>query len=229
MTSRFAVALAVASSLVLAGCGHVRPAPGSPGRARLTSLLTAVAVIDARVHTPGYDRDCASGRGCVFGPAWTDDTDAPGGHNGCDTRDDVLAGQLRGVSFSPGTHRCVVTAGTLLDPYTGKRVDFRKRDAGTVQIDHVYPLAAAWDMGAARWPLELRERFANDETYNLLAVAGAANQDKGDKTPADWLPPSAAGRCFYAGKYLSVAARYHLPVTAADHRVLAGIAATCDG
>lgn len=24
--------------------------------------------------------------GCVFGPAWTDDSSAPGSHNGCDTR-----------------------------------------------------------------------------------------------------------------------------------------------
>lgn len=228
MTRIFAVVCVIAGVLVPAGCdGRGAPAPGSPGRARLERLLAAVAVVDARVHTPGYDRSCASGHGCVFGPAWTDDTDAPGGHNGCDTRDDVLAGQLLAVSFRPDSHRCVVVAGTLLDPYTGKRIEFRKQDAGTVQIDHVYPLAAAWDMGAARWPTALRARFANDETYNLLAVAGGANQDKGDKTPADWLPPAAAGRCFYAGKYLTVAARYHLPITAGDRRALARIAATC--
>lgn len=227
MTSRFVLLLTIVSSVFLAGCGHVAPAPGSPDRARLESLLAAVAVVDTRVHTPGYERDCASGHGCVFGPAWTDDTDAPGGHNGCDTRDDVLGGQLRGVSYRPGGHRCVVIAGTLLDPYTGKRIEFRKRDAGAVQIDHVYPLAAAWDMGAAHWPRSLRERFANDTTYNLLAVDGKANQDKGDKTPADWLPPSVAGRCFYAGKYLTAATHYRLPISAGDRRTLAGIAATC--
>jgi hypothetical protein len=162
----------------------------------------------------------------VFGPAWTDATDAPGGHNGCDTRDDVLGTQLRDIRFRTDSH-CVVTTGTLLDPYTGKRIAFTKRDAGSVQIDHVYPLAAAWDMGAAQWPLAWRERFANDIAYNLLAVDGKANQDKGDRTPADWLPPASAGHCFYAGKFLTTAQRYRLPITRADHRTLAAIAETC--
>ncbi|WP_280203843.1 ATP-binding domain-containing protein, partial [Nocardia farcinica] len=33
-------------------------------------------------------------------------------------------------------------------------LEFRKADARDVQIDHVYPLAAAWDLGAAGWSPE---------------------------------------------------------------------------
>ena len=82
-------------------------------------------------------------------------------------------------------------------------------------------------MGASTWPPERRLRFANDVTFNLLAVNGADNQDKGDQTPQDWLPPNPAYRCFYAGKYLSVAVEYGLPVTLADRDALAEVAERC--
>ncbi|UFT00281.1 HNH endonuclease family protein [Nocardia huaxiensis] len=203
------------------------PAPGSPSRAHLEELLTGVRVIAARPHPGGYQRGCKSGQACVFGTAWTDDYDGPGGHDGCDTRNNVLARQLSGVGFKQGAKNCVVLSGTLDDPYTGTRTTFAKADAGQVQIDHVYPLAAAWDMGASEWTLERRVQFANDVDLNLLAVNGKINQAKGDQTPGEWLPPSAAGHCFYAGKYLTVARQYGLPITAGDRAALQRVAGTC--
>lgn len=222
----------VLAACLVAGCGllapDVTPAPGSPTRAQVEQLVAAVGVIAARPHPGGYERGCGAGQACVFGPAWTDDTDAPGGHDGCDTRNDVLAVQLAAVVYRDGTRACVVVTGRLADPYTGRRVDFDKARAGDVQIDHVYPLAAAWDMGAATWPIEQRRRFANDVAENLLAVTGSVNQAKGDRTPADWLPPNPAYHCFYAGKYLTVAVRYGLPVTQGDRQALLRVAAGCD-
>lgn len=206
--------------------GH-RPAPGSPGRAQLEQLLGAVRVVAQRPHPGGYERGCGAGRGCVFGPAWSDDYDGPGGRDGCDTRNNVLARQLTGVGFRPGTRRCVVQSGTLADPYTGTRIVFSKQNARQVPIDHIYPLAAAWDLGAAAWPAAQRVRFANDIDYNLQATDNAANTVKSDSTPAQWLPPSRPGHCYYAGRYLTVAVRYQLPVTAADHTALRNIAANC--
>ncbi len=204
-----------------------RPAPGSPGRALITALLQRVEVIDERPDVPGYERDCGPGNGCVFGTAWSDATDAPLSHNGCDTRNDVLARAMTRVRHRPGTGGCVVVAGVLHDPYTGRRISFRKSDAGAVQIDHVIPLAAAWDLGAHAWSPRLRRRFANDTDVELLAVDGAANMRKRDSTPQDWVPAAAAYRCFYAAKYLTAAVRYSLPVTAADAQVLAEIARRC--
>ena len=58
-------------------------------------------------------------------------------------------------------------------------------------------------------------------------MSGPENQAKRDGTPADWLPPNPAYRCFYVGKYLGVAVRYHLPVTATDRDALAAVAQTC--
>ncbi|MFE3544980.1 HNH endonuclease family protein [Nocardia sp. NPDC059177] len=214
--------------LATAGCAVPVPdppaAPGSPTRAELTALLDRVRVVAARPHPGGYERGCKAGQGCVFGPAWTDDTDAPGGHDGCDTRNNVLAAQLREVVRRG---RCVVVAGILTDPYTGTDLPFRKSEGGRIQIDHVYPLAAAWDMGAATWPLDRRRRFANDLSVNLLATSAATNQAKRDHTPADWLPPAHPNHCFYAAKYLTAATDYDLPITTADHTRLHEVARNC--
>jgi hypothetical protein len=188
------------------------PAPSHPatGTAKLISAeLRKIRVIAARPDVPGYKRD-------QFGQTWTDDHEGRGGHNGCDTRNDMLAAQLTAVQYRARS-RCVVTAGTLLtDPYTGRRIEFRKTAATKVQIDHLYPLAQAWDMGAARWPLQRRVDFANDEDANLLAVDGPANASKNDDGPGEWLPINRSFRCTYVLRYLQVARMYTLPITAAD-------------
>lgn len=229
--SVLAVSSVLAVGLFAAACGVApgtpEPAPGSPSRAAVENLLARAEVVPARPDVPGYQRGCTSGKACVFGPSWSDDHTGPGGHDGCDTRNNVLAADLTEVAFRAGTRNCVVVAGTLADPYSGRIVAFTKRDANAVQIDHVYPLAAAWDMGAASWPIEARRDFANDVTYNLLAVSGAENQAKRDSTPSDWLPPDPAYHCFYVGKYLGAAVRYGLPITAADRDAIAAVAATC--
>ncbi|CAM3974132.1 HNH endonuclease family protein [Smaragdicoccus niigatensis] len=216
----------VCTALVLAGCAAVPPAPGSPPRSEIERLLSAVRVVDHRPEVPGYERSCKVGDGCVFGPAWSDDTDAPGGHDGCDTRNNVLAAQLTSVAFKPGTHDCVVLSGILHDPYSGEEVAFDRSRSGDVQIDHVIPLAAAWDLGAAQWTLDKRMRFANDLEANLLAVRGDENQSKGDSTPGEWLPEPAY-RCFYVTKYLAASIRYDLPVTAADYQAVQRVSRNC--
>lgn len=221
-------------ALAVSGCGvsildlsGPGPAPGSPPREHIEQLLAQVETVESRPHPGGYQRGCSGKEQCVFGPAWTDAQSAPAGHDGCDTRNNVLATDLRSVSFRDGTQECVVLSGILADPYSGELVTFDRSDAKAVQIDHVYPLAAAWDMGASTWPLERRIRFANDVMFELLAVNGDDNQDKGDQTPGDWLPPNPAYHCFYAGKYLSVAVEYGLPVTVADRKALADVAERC--
>lgn len=203
------------------------PAPGSPTRVQIEELLAQVPVVAARPDALGYERGCKKSEGCVFGPAWTDDYDGPGGHDGCDTRNNVLARSMSALVFREGTHNCVVLEGTLADPYSGEVVSFSKSDASAVQIDHVYALSAAWDMGANGWLPDKRVRFANDLEFNLLAVNGHDNQSKSDDTPSHWLPPNKAYHCFYAGKYLSVAAQYGLPITQADQRALAAVAENC--
>jgi len=160
--------------------------------------------VKGRAPRTGYERE-------EFGPAWADVD-----RNGCDTRNDVLARDLTGVTFEEGTHRCVVLAGTLADPYTDEVIAFeRGPESARVQIDHVVALSDAWQKGAQQWDDETRRRFANDPA-NLLAVDGSANSAKGDGDAATWLPPSTGYRCAYVVRQVRVKAAYGLWVTPAE-------------
>jgi hypothetical protein len=187
-----------------------------------TDVLGGVAVLPDRAHRYDYRR-------AAFGDAWTDDNDAPLGHNGCDTRDDILNRDLVDKTYV-SIKRCpdAVATGTLHDPYTNTTITFQRgaKVGESVQIDHIVPLAYAWDMGAYAWPFPERLRFANDPA-NLLAVEGQANQDKGDSPPALWMPPNTAFACQYAMQFIAVLRGYQLPVDQPSSDVLRRAAATC--
>jgi Protein of unknown function (DUF1524) len=158
----------------------------------------------------GYSRE-------EFGPAWKDVD-----HNGCDTRNDILSRDLTKVKKR---NTCVVISGDLDDPYTGKDIVFAKARATEVQIDHVFPLGLAWQMGADHWTEVKRTDLANDRD-NLLAVSGRPNEQKSDKGPSEWQPPKAF-ECTYAEKFIAVADEYHLSVTHVDHTELGDMLDTC--
>jgi Protein of unknown function (DUF1524) len=185
-------------------------------------VLSGIALVPIRIRRYDYRR-------AAFGDAWTDDNDAPGGHNGCDTRDDILNRDLVDKMYV-SIKRCpdAVASGTLHDPYTNDTISF-VRGAHTgeaVQIDHLVPLSYSWDQGAWNWTPEMRVRFANDPA-NLLAVQGQANQDKGDKEPAVWMPPNAAFHCQYAVQFIAVLRGYGLPIDGPSVAVLRQAAASC--
>ena len=185
-------------------------------------ILAGIALIPMRVRGHDYRR-------AAFGEAWTDDTTAPGGHNGCDTRNDILDRDLVDKTFTAIT-RCptAVATGTLHDPYTNDTIAFTRGNqiGAAVQIDHLVPLALAWDLGARDWTDAIRARFANDPA-NLLAVRGQANQDKGDAEPADWMPPNHAFWCQYAVQFAAVLRGYALPIDERSAVVLRDAASTC--
>jgi hypothetical protein len=185
-------------------------------------VLAGIPEVPFRVRSYDYRRD-------AFGDTWTDDNSAPGGHNGCDTRNDILDRDLVEKTYV-SIKRCpnAVATGTLHDPYTNVTVAFARgaQVGAAVQIDHIVPLALAWDLGARTWSDDMRLRFANDPA-NLLAVDGPANQDKGDSEPAAWMPPNHAFWCQYAVQFANVLRGYGLPVDAPSATVLRDAAATC--
>lgn len=221
-----AVALAVVVAVQVTTSRHdaarfaaqAQPPTVAPG----VDLLAGVPQIPIRVRGNDYRR-------AAFGESWDDDNSAPGGHNGCDTRNDILNRDLVDKT-SVAIKRCpaAVATGTLHDPYTNAVVSFVRgnQTGASVQIDHIVPLALAWDLGARDWPDNLRLRFANDPA-NLLAVAGKANQDKGDQEPAHWMPPNRAFWCQYAVQFVEVLRGYALPVDTASAVVLRDAAGTC--
>jgi hypothetical protein len=187
-----------------------------------TDILAGVAVIPVRIRGADYRR-------AAFGETWSDDNDAPGGHNGCDTRNDVLNRDLVDKTYV-SIKRCpdAVATGTLHDPYTNATIAFTRGSqvGASVQIDHIVPLAYAWDLGARDWTEVQRLRFANDPA-NLLAVQGQANQDKGDQAPGTWMPPNRAFWCQYSVQFANVLRGYGLSVDQDSATVLHLAAATC--
>jgi len=217
-----AVLVAYQVSVTSEGPSHYVADADIPTVAPGADVLSGIVEVPERIRGNDYRR-------AAFGESWSDDTTAPGGHNGCDTRNDILDRDLIDKTYV-AISRCptAVATGVLLDPYTNATVAFTRgnQTGAAAQIDHLVPLAPAWDLGARDWTADMRERFANDPA-NLLAVAGGANQDKGDKQPSLWMPPNAAFHCQYAVQFVEVLRGYALPVDAASAPVLRDAARTC--
>ncbi|KQR02446.1 hypothetical protein ASF72_10435 [Arthrobacter sp. Leaf141] len=173
--------------------------------------------VKGRAGKGGYKRE-------AFGAAWLDMD-----HNGCDTRNDILRRDLADVRFSEGS-RCNVAAGRFTDPYTARGINFNRGpdSSQAVQVDHVVALADAWQKGAQQLSPAQRTALANDP-LNLIAVDGAANQEKGAGDAATWLPPNKSIRCHYVARQISVKAAYGLWVTAAEKDAMNRVLGSCPG
>lgn len=161
-----------------------------------------------------------------FGQAWSDDVNVEFGHNGCNTRDDILRRDLQNLMVRPFT--CFAQSGTLIDPYTGTSIDFVRgpESSSTVEIDHVVALADAWYKGARAWDPQRRLDFANDPR-NLLAVSPKANFDKAFRDAAGWLPPNEAFRCDFVARQIDVKTAYGLWLSAKEKQAMTDVLAHC--
>ncbi|MFH9229023.1 HNH endonuclease family protein [Streptomyces lydicus] len=104
-------------------------------------------------------------------------------------------------------------------------------DARKLDIDHVVPLAEAWDSGASKWTSERREKYANDldADRSLVAVSLGPNRTKGDKDPAEWMPPAKDATCTYATDWVAAKLRWKLTADRTETKALRTIAADCKG
>ncbi|MBS9535452.1 HNH endonuclease [Mycobacterium sp. M1] len=161
-----------------------------------------------------------------FGERWSDDVDVEFGHNGCNTRDDILRRDLTQVELRRGT--CLVARGVLHDPYTGQTIAFvRGPDTSeSVQVDHVVALADAWYKGARSWDDTRRRNFANDPR-NLLAVGAQPNFDKAFRDAAGWLPPNRAFECDFVARQVAVKTDYGLWVSANEKTAMRRVLRNC--
>jgi hypothetical protein len=195
--------------------------PPSPPSPRFDLARQQLKALQVR----GWDRTSDFQR-YQFGPAWSDDVNVEFGHNGCNTRDDILRRDLKNLVVRPFT--CFAQSGTLIDPYTGTTIDFVRgpQTSNSVEIDHVVALADAWYKGARAWDPQRRLDFANDPR-NLLAVSPQANFDKAFRDAAGWLPPNAAFRCDFVARQVDVKTAYGLWTSAKEKRALADVLERC--
>ena len=188
------------ASAVPSPAGSTAPSPGA--KVTLAQLLGMLRI--APEDRTGYQRS-------LF-VHWID---ADG--DGCDTRHEVLIEEAI-VKPRIGA-RCALTGGRWISAYDGLAFT----DPAKLQIDHVVPLAEAWDSGASRWTADRRMRFANDldAWFALIAVSASTNESKSDDDPADWLPPARADECPYLGSWLATKVRWDLAVDRREHDALA--------
>ncbi|OSP40021.1 hypothetical protein B7767_28540 [Streptomyces sp. 13-12-16] len=167
-----------------------------------------LAALDVRTENrTGYDRD-------LF-PHWITQSGT------CNTRETVLKRDGSGVVTDSS---CAATSGSWYSPYDGATWSA----ASDVDIDHLVPLAEAWDSGAGSWTTSRRQSFANDLTRpQLLAVTDNVNQSKGDQDPATWMPSRSAYRCTYVRAWVQVKYHYDLSVDSAEKSALQNHLASC--
>ena len=171
------------------------------------------SLADLRVEAEnraGYDRDLFE--------HWID---ADG--DGCDTRREVLIQE----SLTPVTVEaaCEIFGGTWVSLYDG----FTSENPSDFDIDHMVPLAEAWDSGASSWSDSRRRDFANDlsSTDSLIAVSSSSNRSKSDGDPADWLPPDSSYLCEYVEQWIKVKQQWDLSVDEAEATAIADALSSC--
>jgi hypothetical protein len=196
------LAIAVAATASTAGAEPPTPPDTETAKTELAELTVAPEGSD-----DGYDRD-------KF-PHWLDQGDS------CNTREVVL--KRDGTDVETGDD-CAATSGTWTSPYD----DGVWTDPQDVDIDHMIPLAEAWRSGASSWTQDQRAAFANDlEHAQLWAVTDNVNQEKGDKDPAEWMPPKAEVACLYIRAWVDVKFQWKMTIDDAEKAAVTGILDGC--
>jgi hypothetical protein len=218
------VVLAVGVAVVLWVQHRSRPLEAAPPPVRVGAYDQA-RTDAARLPVSRWNR-VSDFRRSAFGEAWSDDVDVEFGHNGCNTRDDILRRDLADLVVRPGT--CFAQSGTLHDPYSGAVIPFTRgpETSSAVQIDHLVSLSDAWYKGAGQWDDRRRRDFANDPR-NLLAVDGKLNFDKAFRDAGSWLPPNVAFRCEFVARQVQVKTAYGLSVSAREKDAIEHVLAGC--
>ena len=165
-------------------------------------------IVIASERRSGYDRDLFD--------HWSDlDGD------GCDTRREVLIRDSRVDHVLDPNRTCWVVSGLWYSHYDDEWVEA----ATSLDIDHLVPLAEAWDSGAYVWSEDRREAFANDESA-LVAVTARSNRSKGADDPAEWMPSNEDFACPYLAGWIATKARWSLSMDQREseyiHELLVG-------
>ena len=203
MLRRTLLALSFAAGLLV-----VAP-PAAHAASYSAPLMTAISdLVVASENRTGYSRD-------LF-PHWID---ADG--DGCSTRNEVLIAE----ADDP------VTVGSGCSLSGGRWVSYYDRLSWTnpsdVDIDHMVPLAEAWDSGARNWTTAQRQSYANDlgDSRSLVGVTDNVNQEKGDQDPREWMPTY--DKCRYLREWVAVKHRWRLTVDSGEKSALSSLAAGC--
>ncbi|WP_435853758.1 HNH endonuclease family protein [Streptomyces misionensis] len=184
---------------------------------RVPGQTVTVPVRDALAELPVRQEDRTGYERSKF-KHWID-----ADHDGCNTRAEVLKAEA--VVAPVQGARCTLTEGEWYSPYDDHYITGPRG----LDIDHLVPLAEAWDSGAYAWTASVREAYANDlgDDRALIAVSAASNRSKADQDPTTWLPPAAGYRCTYLTDWVADKTRWGLTIDTAEHDALADQLSHC--
>ncbi|MFF9244693.1 HNH endonuclease family protein [Streptomyces sp. NPDC014776] len=206
--TRTAAIAATLTTLLLPATAQAAPASAAvrdPGQTLTAPVRDVLAqLLIAAENRTGYQRDAFK--------HWVDvDKD------GCNTRVEVLKAEA--VIAPEQGPRCTLSGGEWYSPYDDRYIDGPRG----LDIDHLVPLAEAWDSGASQWSPAEREAYANDlgDDRALIAVSAASNRSKADQDPTTWLPPAAGYRCQYVTDWIADKMRWGLSIDESEAAALA--------
>jgi hypothetical protein len=200
---------ALLALLLIFGLVATGPASSAGSTTYSASLTTAIKDLPgAKEVRTGYQRSKFK--------HWVD---ADG--DGCNTRQEVLIAESD-VQVTVGAG-CALTGGRWFSYYD--RLTWA--DSSRIDIDHLVPLAEAWDSGARLWTAAQRQAYANDlgDWRTLVGVTDTVNESKGDQDLAEWQPQF--GKCRYLRQWVAVKIRWRLSVDPAERTAMKKLATTC--
>ncbi|MEU8950794.1 HNH endonuclease family protein [Streptomyces sp. NPDC048489] len=213
--SRAAAGICALAAVLTTTAAHAAPAgplarqaPGDTITLPVRDALQGLIVQDE--SRAGYERSKFK--------HWTD-----ADKNGCNTRAEVLLAEA--VTAPTMRTNCQLAGGTWYSAYDDQYLDSAKK----LDVDHLVPLAEAWDSGASTWTPAEREAYANDldDPRALIAVSAATNRSKADNDPTNWIPPYAGYQCQYLTDWVADKTRYRLTIDPTEHTALTEGLAGC--
>jgi hypothetical protein len=203
--------LLTAAIISIALIGGTAQAAGPVSYKNATTALNTLKVAD-EVRT-GYKR--------TLFKHWI--TISRAGQTGCDSRKSVIIDEA--IVKPKVESGCKLVGGEWLSIYDNVKVT----DAGNLDVDHMVPLAEAWDSGASSWDALKKQQYANDmvDPRHLIAVTGGSNRSKSDQDPAEWMPTNKAYACEYLVNWVSIKVRWNLSVDKIEKAFIATNLKTC--
>ena len=186
------------------------PTDSSVGGGSQSSLSFTLQIGEIPNNLPTYDRS-----------DWRHWIDA---NNDCqDTRAEVLIAESTGAVSFDG---CRVVSGSWIGVYSGTTGIV---NAGSLDVDHMVPLANAHRSGAWAWSSSRRQDYANDlsDPDHLIAVTASANRSKGARGPEGWRPADSSYWCDYAIDWARIKNEWALSVTPEERSALVEMLSTC--
>jgi hypothetical protein len=237
--------LAVLASVATAGCGDAVPKSAVAGKVTTTApTVKPLEVASTTSTTPTQSTSTSTSTssddptavlvGLRVAPEgaragyqrelfkhWVD-----ADHDGCDTREEVLIAESRSKA-QVDPYGCKVVEGDWFSSYDGLTFS----DPAELDVDHMVPLAEAWDSGASAWDANRRQSFANDLDHPqaLRAVSASSNRSKSDLDPGQWKPTRDAAWCEYANDWVTVKKAWDLTADQTEVDDLRVMLRTCQG